>query len=107
MVVSDLDKFVLVSMESTEMAIPAGQSPEAAALYTRIDDIINTIPADWRSRESVVHLLRSRQESIPYTPPSGISQRWQEVSSILGAWLPDPATCTWAADIATLFGAPI
>ena len=91
-------------MTTTEAT--AIQNSGAEELIKRINMIINLIPNNFDKRELVVLSLQSRLESIPYTAPEIMTDRWHEVSTILSTYLPDPENCAWTKQIAELFGKP-
>ena len=95
----DLRKEFCMSTSST-----IAQSSSATNLHQRIDAIIGLIPSDFSSRERIVQALRGRQDSIKFTAPTAMSDRWFEVSGILEE-LPDPVNVEWADEIAKLFSA--
>jgi hypothetical protein len=81
--------------------VPA-QSKEATVLHLRINEMIDLIPEDFSKRTEMIRVLKDRQSSIPYTAPDAMSGRWQEVSRILGDYIPSDAD--WGPKVAEIFG---
>lgn len=75
---------------------------EGAILSNRIDQVIGLIPEDFRDREIVIRALRSRQDSIPFTAPKAMNDRWLEVAGILISMLPNPEEVEWSGQIAKI-----
>lgn len=79
-----------------------GQSKEATTLHHRINEIIGMIPEGFPRRQSMIHALEDRQNSLLYTAPEAIGGRWHEVSRILGDYIPEDAD--WGSKIGEIFG---
>jgi hypothetical protein len=79
------------------------QCPEATILHERIDSIVALIPDGFPIRDALIRALRGRQDSIAFTAPRAIADRWQEVAEILVASLPDPDSFAWAKEIEEIF----
>ncbi len=82
------------------------QNTSASELANRINKIIDLIPNNFDGREIVVLSLQSRLDSIAYTPPEAMIDRWNEVSYILYNSLPKTEDCDWAKQISELFKKP-
>ncbi len=93
-------------MSYRDTVVP-NQCIEATVLFTRVNEIIDLIPEEFDSRSCIVHSLRDRQNSIYYTHPGAMRQRWHEVARVLEGALPDPEKCVWAKQIAELYGKPV
>ena len=65
-----------------------GQSRSATVLFTRINAIIDMLPEDFPKRKKLIAALRDRQDSIWYTAPEVVPERWNEVGQILYDFIP-------------------
>lgn len=55
---------------------------------SRIEKVIDLIPANFKNRENLILALKSRLESTKYTAPTALELRTREVAHILDNYLP-------------------
>lgn len=93
-----------MSQTPTSLGVPA-HCQSATLLFTRIDTIIELIPAEFPQKFEIERSLRARQESIRFTVPIAMGCRWEEVAEILTTWLPlhEDTAEQWVREVAGLF----
>jgi hypothetical protein len=71
-------------------------------LHKVTDRVITLVPADFEQHEAIVRDLTHFRDSLYYSPPEMVPNKWQTLCDKLNYYIGDPAGRDWVEQIAVI-----